>query len=318
MATRAVARRIAVAIADPRPSSVRNASRSLPSHAKPAVSRRKTSEVARGSQREQDAGGSIAVKAPADVPGMQVWLNSLKYNDEGLVVVIVQHVDTGEILMQAYADQAALSETLQTGLATFYSRSRKERWCKGETSGNYISVKNVFTDCDRDSIIYLGDPDGPSCHTGARCCWFAEVERLDGMVISRGHYESDEHTPLTTLPALERVIVQRRDDMESGLEAGGKPSWTSRLLSNRELLCRKVREEADELCRTLEEGEGKARTASEMADLLYHSLVLLNVQGVTVEEVLRTLRSRFGVSGVEEKASRKPKDQQLVLDSQGE
>ena len=82
--------------------------------------------------------------------------------------MVVQHVDTGELLMQAFADRAALNETLQTGLATFYSRSRKERWCKGETSNNYIKVNRVFVDCDNDSVIYLSDPVGPACHTGAK------------------------------------------------------------------------------------------------------------------------------------------------------
>lgn len=77
--------------------------------------------------------------------------------------------------MQAFCDRAALSETLQTGLATFYSRSRKGRWCKGETSGNFIKVKSVYVDCDKDSIIFLSEPIGPACHTGARTCWFQEA-----------------------------------------------------------------------------------------------------------------------------------------------
>lgn len=78
---------------------------------------------------------------------------------------MLQHVDTGELLMQAFADRAAVSETLQTGLATFYSRSRSGRWCKGETSGHFIKVGSVFPDCDRDSLVYLGEPIGPACHT---------------------------------------------------------------------------------------------------------------------------------------------------------
>jgi len=83
-----------------------------------------------------------------------------------------------------------------------------------------------------------------------------------------------------------------------------KPSWTSKLLKNPELLCKKIREEAGELCQTLEAGEGRERAASEAADLLYHAMVLLNVQGVGADEVLRVLRKRFGTSGVDEKAAR--------------
>lgn len=249
-----------------------------------------------------------AVKGEGEVPGMSAYLDSLKWNKDGLVAVIAQHVDTGEVLMQAYADRNAICETLQTGLATFYSRSRRERWCKGETSGHFIKVSQVFADCDKDSIIYLGDPIGPACHTGARTCWFTEAEvGADGGVSSCGKHEHHAaHSPATTLYALERTIQQRREEMGHEKE-GAKPSWTARLLSNPELLCKKVREEAGELCQTLEAGEGKERAASEMADLLYHSMVLLNVQGVAMEDVMRVLRQRFGTSGIEEKASRPPK-----------
>ncbi|GBF97761.1 hypothetical protein Rsub_10186 [Raphidocelis subcapitata] len=240
---------------------------------------------------------------------MSAYLDSLRWNSDGLVAVIAQHIDTGEVLMQAYADRNAICETLQTGLATFYSRSRRERWCKGETSGNFIRVSRVFADCDKDSIIFLGDPIGPACHTGAKTCWFAEAEvGADGGVSSAGRHEHHaDHSPATTLYALERTIAQRRAEMGQQQPEGTKPSWTARLLSNPELLCKKVREEAGELCQTLEAGEGAERAASEMADLLYHSMVLLNLQGVPMEEVMRVLRKRFGTSGIEEKASRAAK-----------
>lgn len=244
------------------------------------------------------------------VSGMPQFLDSLKYNADGLVAVIVQHVDTGELLMQAFADRAALSETMQTGLATFYSRSRKGRWCKGETSGHFIHVKGIYIDCDRDSIIYLSDPIGPSCHTGARTCWFSEVQLSDegggaSSVHQHGAHDAAGHVPRTTLLNLEHTIQQRRLVMESKTET--KPSWTSKLLSNPELLCKKIREEAGELCQTLEMSEGKERAASEAADLLYHAMVLLNVQGVPMEDVLRVLRKRFNQSGIDEKAARPPK-----------
>lgn len=250
---------------------------------------------------------SVVVQPEAAVPGMSAYLDSLKWSKDGLVPVIVQHVDTGELLMQAYADRAALSETLQTKMATFYSRSRKERWCKGETSGNFICVTGVYHDCDRDSLIYLGDPIGPTCHTGARTCWFHEARvGSDATLSCEGSSEQhDQHAPLTTLMALEHTIQQRRLDMQQ--QTDGKPSWTAKLLSNPELLCKKVREEAGELCQTLEANEGQERAASEMADLLYHAMVLLNVQGVPMEDVMRVLRKRFGTSGIEEKAARPPK-----------
>jgi phosphoribosyl-ATP pyrophosphohydrolase/phosphoribosyl-AMP cyclohydrolase len=226
--------------------------------------------------------------------------------------------------MQAYSDRAAVCETLQTGLATFYSRSRKQRWCKGETSGAYIRVLSVHADCDRDSLVYLGDPIGPACHTGARTCWFTRAGVLPADdEASSVHDEGDcachgAGAPLTTLLALERTIAERRREAEEAEAAASssastssepkkKPSWTARLLADETLLCKKVREEAGELCETLEKREGKERAASEAADLLYHSMVLLNAQGVPIGDVMRVLRKRFGVSGVEEKAARPPK-----------
>lgn len=177
------------------------------------------------------------VEPEASVPGMSPFLDSLKYDAKGLVAVIVQHADTGEVMMQAYADRAGISETMQTGLATFFSRyvhfdttissssnlllvssenvsstkqnyyhflffmtrSRGGRWCKGETSGNFIKVLRVFADCDRDSLIYLSDPVGPACHTGARTCWFQEVDLAeDGSVHNAGAHTDHAHVSSST------------------------------------------------------------------------------------------------------------------------
>jgi phosphoribosyl-ATP pyrophosphohydrolase/phosphoribosyl-AMP cyclohydrolase len=231
--------------------------------------------------------------------------------------------------MQAYSDRAAVCETLQTGLATFYSRSRAERWCKGETSGAYIRVLSVHADCDRDSLVYLGDPIGPACHTGARTCWFKRAPVLPGeeeqeqqpSVADVGeHTRHGDGAPLTTLLALERTIAERRREAAEEAAARSsnadpsapkkKPSWTARLLADEALLCKKVREEAGELCETLEGREGKERAASEAADLLYHAMVLLNAQDVPLSDVMRVLRKRFGVSGVEERAARPVGQQQ--------
>ena len=236
----------------------------------------------------------------SDIDNMSAFLDSLKWDSKGLAVAIAQHVDTGEVLMQAFVDRAAVNETLQTGYATFYSRSRNGRWCKGETSGHYINVKSVYVDCDKDSIIYLSEPIGPACHTNAATCYFSKVSLGGHGVSVSGSHESRDDVPMTTLYALERTIEQRR---LAGLDQE-KPSWTVKLLNNPELLCKKVREEAGELCQTWEEDEGKERAASEAADLFYHAMVLLNVQGVTLEDVSAELRKRFGTSGIEEKASR--------------
>ncbi|KAM7505205.1 hypothetical protein LguiB_004109 [Lonicera macranthoides] len=226
-------------------------------------------------------------------------LDSVKWDNKGLVVAIAQNVDTGAILMQGFVNKDALATTISSRKATFYSRSRSSLWTKGETSMNFINVDNIFLDCDRDSIIYLGKPDGPTCHTGSETCYYTSVFDF----LNDSQVEGNT-SAMSTLYSLESTISQRKDEISQ--PENGKPSWTKRLLLDVKLLCSKIREEADELCRTLEENEERKRTASEMGDLLYHALVLLNVTGVKVEEVLEVLRLRFSQSGVEEKKSRKP------------
>ncbi|XP_009804268.1 histidine biosynthesis bifunctional protein hisIE, chloroplastic [Nicotiana tabacum] len=225
-------------------------------------------------------------------------LDNVKWDDKGLAVAIAQNVDTGAVLMQGFANREALSTTISSRKATFYSRSRSSLWTKGETSNNFINVFDVFLDCDRDSIIYLGKPDGPTCHTGSETCYYTSV---DG-ILKNPEVEKNE-LAMTTLYALESTINERKAETSSS--SSGKPSWTKRLLLDDKLLCSKIREEADELCRTLEENEDKGRTASEMADVLYHAMVLLSLRGVKIEEVLQVLRQRFSKSGIEEKNSRK-------------
>ncbi|KAK4856011.1 hypothetical protein QYF36_013252 [Acer negundo] len=229
---------------------------------------------------------------------VEVILDSVKWDGKGLAVAIAQNVDTGAILMQGFANKDALATTISSRKATFYSRSRSSLWTKGETSKNFINVHDIFLDCDCDSIIYLGKPDGPTCHTGSETCYYTSIfdhlkdQEVDGNRLA-----------LTTLYSLESTISKRKAELAA--PENGKPSWTKRLLLDDNLLCSKIREEADELCRTLEENEDKSRTASEMADVLYHAIVLLTLKNVKAEEVLEVLRQRFSKSGIEEKRSRK-------------
>ncbi|KAF3444010.1 hypothetical protein FNV43_RR13700 [Rhamnella rubrinervis] len=224
-------------------------------------------------------------------------LESLKWDDKGLVVAIAQHVDTGAILMQGFVNKDALVKTISSRKATFYSRSRSTLWTKGETSNNFINIVDIFLDCDRDSIIYLGKPDGPTCHTGSETCYYTRVFDL------LEHPETEGNKlALTTLYSLESTIAQRKAEVQ--VPQNGKPSWTKRLLLDNNLLCSKIREEADELCRTLEEDEDKPQAAAEMADVLYHAMVLLALKDVKMEDVLQVLRHRFSQSGIEEKNNR--------------
>ncbi|XP_057465830.1 histidine biosynthesis bifunctional protein hisIE, chloroplastic-like [Actinidia eriantha] len=230
---------------------------------------------------------------------VDILVDNVKWDDKGLAVAIAQNVDTGAILMQGFVNRDALATTIYSRKATFYSRSRSKLWTKGESSMNFINIHDIFLDCDRDSVIYLGKPDGPTCHTGAETCYYTSA--FDFL---RNSQVKESKMALTTLYSLESTISQRKAEL-SGPQ-NGKPSWTKRLLIDNKLLCSKIREEADELCRTLEDNEDKQRTASEMADVLYHAMVLLAIRGVNAEEVLQVLRQRFSKSGVEEKESRRP------------
>ncbi|XP_021761607.1 histidine biosynthesis bifunctional protein hisIE, chloroplastic-like [Chenopodium quinoa] len=240
---------------------------------------------------------SVADKGLSFDKRVETLLDSVKWDDKGLAVAIAQNVDTGAILMQGFANREALATSISSRKATFYSRSRKQLWIKGETSSNYINVHDIFLDCDRDSIIYLGKPDGPTCHTGAETCYYSSVSSI----VENPQVEKDI-LAMTTLYSLESTISERKDEIVRKMES--KPSWTKKLLLDEKLLCSKVREEADELCRTLENDEEKSRAASEMADVLYHSMVLLALKDVKMEDVLEVLRKRFSKSGIEEKNSR--------------
>ncbi|KAK9124825.1 hypothetical protein Scep_013671 [Stephania cephalantha] len=172
-----------------------------------------------------------------------------------------------------------------------------------ETPGSFADMKELIERKMRSveefiEIIYLGKPDGPTCHTGMETCYYTSLNAL----LPDSKVEQNK-LAMTTLYSLESTITQRK--LEVAETENEKPSWTKRLLLDNSLLCSKIREEADELCRTLEENEDKSGAASEMADVLYHALVLLAVKDVKVEDVFQVLRQRFSKSGIEEKSSRK-------------
>jgi len=114
-------------------------------------------------------------------------LQDIKFNEKGLVPAVVQDADTGAVLMVAYMNKEALRLTLETGEAWFYSRSRQELWHKGATSGNRIRVQAVWKDCDSDTILVIGNPMGPVCHTGNKTCFFQQLKSRD---IESGNQEA--------------------------------------------------------------------------------------------------------------------------------
>jgi phosphoribosyl-ATP pyrophosphohydrolase/phosphoribosyl-AMP cyclohydrolase len=213
----------------------------------------------------------------------------LTFDSKGLVPVIVQDHLTGEIRMFAFATSEAVMTTIQSGRATFWSRSRGELWQKGRISGNEIKVFRVLVDCDADCVIYSGEPQGNSCHTGAPSCFF---QTLDGEGLSQA---SDQ--PQTLLARLEAVLEARKSSTAAS-------SYTKSLYdAGAAAIGAKIREEAGELGRALE-AESDERVVSEAADVLYHALVGLRARGIPMGSVLAELARRLEKGGHEEKASR--------------
>ncbi|MFW2387514.1 MAG: bifunctional phosphoribosyl-AMP cyclohydrolase/phosphoribosyl-ATP diphosphatase HisIE [Polyangiales bacterium] len=216
-------------------------------------------------------------------------LDALKYNDQGLLAVIAQDAETGEVRMMAYANQEAVKRTLESGVAHFYSRSRQQLWKKGESSGNTLGVRSVWVDCDGDTLIYMVDPAGPSCHTGAETCFF---RRLD-----TGGDTLEGETAAPTLLRLERTLQERK------ASNAGKSYTKSLLDAGPAKVDAKLREEAAELGQALI-GESDARVASEAGDVIYHMLVGLVLREVSLRDLFAELSRRFGQSGHDEKRSR--------------
>ena len=217
-------------------------------------------------------------------------MTTLKFDSKGLIPAISQDQSTGQIRMMAWMNKEALSRTLETGVATFFSRSRNKIWVKGESSGNTMAVSAVYADCDEDTLIVLVKPAGPSCHTGRPTCFF---RRLD----ENGESVETEADATSFLYFLEAEIAQRE-------KSTADKSYTRYLLeAGAQKIGEKLREEADELSVAIAT-EDNGRVASEAADVLYHLMVALRLRGVALHDVIKVLESRAGVGGHGEKANR--------------
>ncbi len=210
-------------------------------------------------------------------------MERVKYDENGLVPVIAQDANTGEVLTLAYANREALETTLSSGEAHFYSRSRAELWRKGATSGNTQKVTEVRLDCDGDAVLYKVEPRGPACHTGERTCFYTTLAG-EGVGVAVGASGEPESFG-ATLERLAETISQRHQDMpDDSYTAGLIRRGTSRV-------AQKVGEEAVEVVIAAISEE---KIAEETADLVYHLLVLLEERGVGMEEVARVLNDRHG------------------------
>ena len=221
-------------------------------------------------------------------------LAAVAFDADGLVPVIAQEARTGMIRMMAWANRDALAQTLATGAAHFWSRSRERLWRKGETSGNTLAVRDVRIDCDGDVVLYLCDPAGPSCHTGATSCFYRRVGD-DGALVED---DAPPDPPALVVARVADVIAKRRRERPE------KSYVVSLLDAGMPKINGKIAEESRELTEALLETDA-AHTAHEAADLIFHTLVGLESAGVPIDAVFAELRRRFGISGIDEKASRK-------------
>lgn len=212
-------------------------------------------------------------------------LETLIFDDHGLIPVVAQDVATGNVLMVAWANRDALEQTLATGTMHYWSRSRGALWRKGETSGNFQALVSLHADCDGDTVLARVSPSGPACHTGDPTCFgkAATGEPVDGkgeesVIGSEGGMRGEE-----ILDELWRVLESRDRERPEG-------SYTTRLLTEENLRLKKLGEEGAELIASLVRGDG--RMEEEAADLLYHILVALKGAGGSWTEVKRELRRR--------------------------
>ena len=201
-----------------------------------------------------------------------VNIDELKFDEKGLIPAIVVDADTKKVLTLAYMNRESLKISMEKGLTCFYSRSRQELWLKGETSGNYQHIVSITADCDKDALTVVVKKDGPACHTGNDTCFFNEV------------WQSEELSEFTT-EGLYKLLEGRKKDLPEG-------SYTTYLFQKGiDKILKKIGEESTEVI-VAAKGNDKKETIYELADLMYHSLVLMVEMGITVDDVRSELASR--------------------------
>jgi len=206
--------------------------------------------------------------------------DAIAFDAQGLVPAVVQEADTGEVLMVAWMDRAALEATLASGQSHFWSRSRRTLWRKGETSGHVQHVQAIYADCDADTLLVQVHQDGVACHTGERTCFFTRVATGGASGIE------EPRAAAGRLERLERIVAARKSARPAG-------SYVAGLLGKGEAaVCRKIGEEATEVVTAALGGEGDRRVVEEIADLWFHTMVLLGARGIPLRDVLKELARR--------------------------
>jgi len=209
-----------------------------------------------------------------------IELDNIKYDEKGLVPAVVQDDDSKKVLMVAYMNKEALQKTVETKKAWFYSRKRKRLWQKGETSGNFLEIKSIFYDCDEDTLLLKVLPKGPACHTGNYSCFYRSLLENQARNV-----KNEVNDPFEILGELVDVIDSRFAQRPEG-------SYIAKLFSGgKERILKKVGEEACEVI-IASMSKNKAETIYETADLLFHLLIALRFDKITIEEVMNELKRR--------------------------
>lgn len=205
--------------------------------------------------------------------------DEFKLNEQGLIPAIVQDYLSGQVLMMAYMNKEAYEKTLETKLATFYSRSRSELWVKGATSGHYQHVKDIAIDCDQDTILVKVAQDGAACHTGSYSC-FSKYLDNDGV-----YSEVDTSKQKDVFQGVYEVVKDRQENPKEG-------SYTNYLFDKGiDKILKKVGEETAEIIIGAK-NEGKQEMVYEISDLLYHLTVLMVEKDATWEDIYDELDKR--------------------------
>jgi phosphoribosyl-ATP pyrophosphohydrolase/phosphoribosyl-AMP cyclohydrolase len=200
----------------------------------------------------------------------------VQFDDQGLIPAIIQHARSGEVLMLGYMNEEALRRTVESGLVTFWSRSRQSIWQKGETSGNLLRLVELRQDCDGDALLVLAEPAGPTCHTGESSCFHRQ---LDGETVR------DRIPASSILTELSDLIAQRAAERPEG-------SYVVKLLDGGvDRIGKKIGEEAAEVIIAAKNNSTPELTW-ELADLFFHSMLLLARQGLPIEAIWAELRRR--------------------------
>ena len=199
-------------------------------------------------------------------------IDQLKFDEKGLIPAVIVEAGTHQLLMVAYMNRESLKISMETGKTCFWSRSRQELWTKGETSGNYQHIVSITADCDLDTLKVVVEKDGPACHTGAETCFFNPV------------YQSEEKSDFT-LDALMELIRGRKTNPQEG-------SYTTYLFDKGlDKILKKIGEESTEVIIAAKDNDQK-ETIYEISDLVYHVMVMMIQQGISLEDIRRELASR--------------------------